>query len=111
MVVARGVGALRGTGALFGDGVGDVLGRTIVGAAGTGIELVSGVGCVPGVWRRSRPRTGAAGSVCATADVAAVPRTAPKTVMVASRAASAPRSVVIVEIPCARSRGVVLGGG
>ncbi|MDD1452452.1 hypothetical protein NHF48_018435 [Sphingomonas sp. H160509] len=50
-------------------GAGVVFGKTIVGAAGTGIAVASGFACVPGVWRRSRPRTGAAGSVCAAAGV------------------------------------------
>jgi hypothetical protein len=72
-------------------GAGISLGRTIFGASGIGIVvLVWGAGFA----RPSRPRTGAACSVCAIAGLADA-----SMVMVASRAASVPRSVVIVKNP------------
>lgn len=67
-----------------------VPGRTIFGASGTGICVACGAASA------SRPRTGAGCgvcSVCAAAGIALI------TVRLASRAARAPRSVVIVENP------------
>lgn len=82
-LVERGLGVGRGGGAS--------VGRTIFGASGIGtVTLVCGVGLAS----PSSPRTGAVCSVCAIAGPADA-----SIVMVASRAASAPRSVVIVENP------------
>ncbi|MEG8041548.1 hypothetical protein QP164_01555 [Sphingomonas sp. LR59] len=81
--------AARGRDARRGAGV--WLGRTIVGASGIGTAVLV---CGAGFAKPSRPRTGAVCSVWATAGLADA-----SIVMVASRAASAPRSVVIVENP------------
>ncbi|WP_132738893.1 hypothetical protein [Sphingomonas sp. PP-F2F-A104-K0414] len=81
--------AARGRDARRGSGVS--LGRTIVGASGIGTAVLV---CGAGFAKPSRPRTGAVCSVWATAGLADA-----SIVMVASRAASAPRSVVIVENP------------
>ena len=96
-VVGRSVAgaATRGRGARRGVWVCVPPGRTIFGASGIGIVDADDASCPAGLPNPSRPRTGAACGVCAAAGIAAVLIT----VMAASKAASPPRSVFIVENP------------